>query len=130
MIWLIWFEYQLLILFLKITYELEDDIKLTIWLCKEPRQRRHIRWQLIVLRIYVASETSDMSSERPVTNRQRDQRFQRTWLPDDLQPTASRYAVLWPCHRENMVIAHGWRKKIEEQKKLKSRKKLEFLKKK
>ena len=69
------------------------------------------------------------SSERPATNRQRDQRFQRTWLPDDSQPTASRYAVLWPCHRDNVVIAHGWRKEIEEQKKLKSRKKLEISKK-
>ena len=71
-----------------------------------------------------------MSSERPATNRQRDQWFQRIWLPDDLQPTASRYVVLWPCHRKNMVIAHGWRKKIEEQKKLKFGKKLKFLKKK
>ena len=44
-------------------------------------------------------------------NCQRDQRFQRTWLPDDSQPTASRYAVLWPCHRDNVVIAHGWRKR-------------------
>ena len=130
MIWLIWLEYQLFILFLKIKYELEDDMNLTIWLCKGPRQWGHICWQLIVLRVYVASETSDMSPERPVINRQRDQRFQRTWLPDDSQPTASRYAVLWPCHRENVVIAHGWRKEIEEQKKLKFRKKLEFLKKK
>ena len=71
-----------------------------------------------------------MSPERPATNRQRDQRFWRTLLPDDSQLTASRYAVLWPCHRENMVIAHGWRKKIEEQKKLKFGKKLEFSKKK
>ena len=79
-----------------------------------------------------------MSPVRPATccqidqrqNRQLDQRFQRTWLPDDSQPTASRYAVLWPCHRDNVVIAHGWRKEIEEQKKLKSRKKLEISKKK
>ena len=53
-----------------------------------------------------------MSPLRPATcrqidqrqNRQLDQRFQKTWLPDDSQPTASRYAVLWPCHRDNVVI--------------------------
>ena len=70
------------------------------------------------------------SSERPATNRQRDQWFRRTLLLDDSQLTVRRYVVLWPCHRKNMVIAHGWRKKIKEQKKLKSRKKLEFSKKK
>ena len=103
---------------------------MTTWLCKGSCQLGHVRWQLIVLRVYVTSETSDMSPERPATNRQRDQRFQRTWLPDDSQPTASRYAVLWPCHRKNVIIAHGWRKEIEEQKKLKSWKKLEISKKK
>ena len=90
----------------------------------------HIRWQLIVLRIYVASETSDISPERPATNRQRDQRFQRTWLPDDSQPTASRYAVLWPCHRKNMVIAHGWRKELKNKRNWNLERNLNFRKKK
>ena len=112
MTWLIWLEYHLFILFLKIIYELEDDMNLTTWLCKGPRQWGHIRWQLIVLRVYVASETNDMSPERSATNHQRDQRFQRTWLPDDSQPTASRYTVLWPCHRDNVVIVMVGKKNL------------------
>ena len=116
-----WFRYYMIICFIieiriwNMIYEelwYKKHYELTTWLCKGPCQWGHIRWQLIVLRVYVASETSDMSPERPATNRQRDQRFQRTWLPDDSQPTASRHAVLWPCHRDNVVIVMVGKKNL------------------
>ena len=71
-----WFRYYMIICFIieiriwNIIYEelwYKKHYELTTWLCKEPRQWRHIRWQLTVLRIYVASKTSDMSPDRPAT---------------------------------------------------------------
>ena len=66
-----------------------------------------------VLKIYVTSEISNMSPVRSIINHQRDQQFWRTLLSDNSQPTVRWYAVLWSCHRKNMVIAHGWWKELE-----------------
>ena len=68
-----WFRYYMIIYFIieiriwNMIYEelwYKKYYELTTWLCKGPCQWGHIRWQLIVLRVYVASETSDKLPER------------------------------------------------------------------
>ena len=114
-----WFRYYMIIYFL---------IEIRIWnmIYEKFWYKNNINWQpdyvkdpanegiyvsnWFILRVYIVS---DMSPERSATNRQRDQRFRRTLLPDNSQLTARRYAMLWSCHRKNMVIAHGWRKEFK-----------------
>ena len=107
-----WYDWLIRISFIyiiiEIIYELEDDMNWQSGYIKDPINGGIYVGKWFVLRIYVTSETSDMSPDRSATNRQRDQRFRRTLLPDDSQPTAKRYVILWSCHRKNIVIVHGW----------------------
>ena len=61
-----------------------------------------------------------------MTNHQRDQRFQKTLLPDDSQLTARTYEILWSCHRKNMIIAHGWRKEFKNERNWNLKRNLNF----
>ena len=110
-------------------YILLSKLEYEIWFMKNYDIRNIMNWQSdyvkdpanggiyvgnwFILKIYVVRKTSDMSPVRPATNYQRDQWFRRTLLSNDLQFTTRRYAVLWPSHRKNMVIAHSWRKEFK-----------------
>ena len=109
-------------------YVLLSKLEYETWFMKNYDIRNNKNWQPDCVEdaanggIYVGNWLSwgFMSPVRPATcrqidqwqNRQLDQRFQRTWLPDDSQPTASRHAVLWPCHRDNMIIVMVGKKNL------------------